>query len=88
MLGRRRTCYPSLEVFVAVGGLRLSKVLKNMINNVSGVVIHKQVPSDSKQNHSGRSMNNTKNDAAPKLRARELRHDSRKGNRLKGENAI
>jgi hypothetical protein len=32
-----------------------------------------------------RSMNNTKVDAAPKLHARELRYDSRKGNRLKGE---
>jgi hypothetical protein len=47
--------------------------------------MHKQVPSDSNQNHSGKSTNNTKNDAVPKLRARELRHDSRKGNRLKGE---
>jgi hypothetical protein len=27
-------------------------------------------------------------DAAPKLRTRELQHDSRKGNRLKGENVI
>jgi hypothetical protein len=27
----------------------------------------------------------TKVDAAPKLRGRELRHDSWKGNRLKGE---
>jgi hypothetical protein len=29
-------------------------------------------------------MNNTEIDEAPKLRARELRHDSRKENRLKG----
>jgi hypothetical protein len=33
-------------------------------------------------------MNNTKVDTALKLRARELRHDSRKGNRLKEEKAI
>jgi hypothetical protein len=50
--------------------------------------IHEQVPSDLDQNHSVRSMNNTKVDAAPKLHARKLRHDSRKGNRLKGEKAI
>jgi hypothetical protein len=54
----------------------------------SGVVIYEQVPSDSDQNHSGRSTNNTKIDAAPKLRARELRHDIRKGNRLKGEKVV
>jgi hypothetical protein len=35
-----------------------------------------------------KSTNNTKVDAAPKLRARELRHDDRKGNRLKREKAI
>jgi hypothetical protein len=50
--------------------------------------MHEQVPSDSNQNHSGRSTNNTKIDAASKLRARELRYDNRKGNRLKGEKAI
>jgi hypothetical protein len=61
---------------------------KHDLTMFSGVVIHEQVPSDSDQNHSGRSTNNTKIDAAPKLRARELRHDSRKGNRLKGEKAI
>jgi hypothetical protein len=32
--------------------------------------------------------NNTKNETAPKLRARELRHDSGKENRLKREKAI
>jgi hypothetical protein len=50
--------------------------------------IHEKVPSDSDQNHSVRSTNNMKVDVAPKLRARKLRHDSRKGNRLKGEKAI
>jgi hypothetical protein len=50
--------------------------------------MHKQVPSDSNQNHRGRSSKNTKVDAASKLRAREVRHDSRKGNRLKREKAI
>jgi hypothetical protein len=48
-------------------------------------MIHEQVPSDSDQNHSVKSTKNTKVDAAPKLRARELRHDSRQGNRLKGK---
>jgi hypothetical protein len=48
-------------------------------------MIHEQVPSDSDQNHSVKSTKNPKVDAAPKLRARELRHDSRKGNRLKRE---
>jgi hypothetical protein len=50
--------------------------------------MHEQVPSDSDQNHSVRSTKNTKVDAAPKLRARELRYDRRKGNRLKREKAI
>jgi hypothetical protein len=31
---------------------------------------------------------NTKVDVAPKLRARELRHNSRKGNRLKREKTL
>jgi hypothetical protein len=35
-----------------------------------------------------RSTKNTKVDAEPKLCARELRHDSRKRNRLKREKAI
>jgi hypothetical protein len=35
-----------------------------------------------------KSTNNTKVDTAPKLRARELRHNGRKGNRLKREKAI
>jgi hypothetical protein len=35
-----------------------------------------------------KSTNNTKVDAAPKLRARELRHNGKKGNRLKREKAI
>jgi hypothetical protein len=40
------------------------------------------------RNHSVRSTKNTKVDAEPKLCARELRQDSRKGNRLKREKAI
>ena len=35
-----------------------------------------------------RSTGNTKDGAEPKLCAGELRHDSRKGNRLKDEKAI
>jgi hypothetical protein len=35
-----------------------------------------------------KSMVKTKDDAAPKLRARELRLSDRKRNRLKGEKAI
>jgi hypothetical protein len=35
-----------------------------------------------------RSTRNTKDGAEPKLYAGELRHDSRKGNRLKDEKAI
>jgi hypothetical protein len=53
-------------------GLRLPKVLKNMILQCFRSVIHEQVPSDSDQNHSVRRTNNTKVDVAPKLRAREL----------------
>ena len=36
----------------------------------------------------GEAQDNTKVDAAPKLRARELRHDNREGNGLKVEKAI
>jgi hypothetical protein len=46
------------------------------------------VPSDSDQNRSVRNTKNTKVDAEPKLCQRELRHGSRKGNRLKREKAI
>jgi hypothetical protein len=38
--------------------------------------------------HNMESMVETKDDAAPKLRARELRLSGRKRNRLKGEKAI
>jgi hypothetical protein len=38
--------------------------------------------------HDVKSMVETKVDAAPKLRARELRLSGEKRNRLKGENAI
>nr|ACG43352.1 hypothetical protein [Zea mays] len=40
------------------------------------------------ESHSVKSTNNTKVDAVPKLHARELRHDDRKGNRLKREKTI
>ena len=50
--------------------------------------MYEQVPSDSDQNHDVRSSNNTKVDIALKLRTRELRHDDRNENRLKGEKAI
>jgi hypothetical protein len=68
-----------------LGAFVFRRSSKTRFNYVFGVVIHEQVPSDSDQNHSGRSTNNTKIDAVSKLRARELRHDSKKGNRLKGE---
>jgi hypothetical protein len=71
---------------LVLGAFVFRRSSKTWFNNVSGVVIYEQVPLD--QNHSVRSTNNTKIDAAPKLSARELRHDSRKGNRLKGEKAI
>jgi hypothetical protein len=71
-----------------LGAFVFRRSSKTWFNNVSGVVIHEQVPSDSNQNHIGRSTNNTKINATPKQRARELRHDSKKGNRLKGEKAI
>jgi hypothetical protein len=61
---------------------------KHDLTTSSKCDIHEQVPSDSDQNHSVRSTNNTKDDAASKLRTRKLRRDSRKGNRLKGEKAI
>jgi hypothetical protein len=73
----------------SVGGLRLPKVLKNMIlqmfpkcNVWIGAFGLRSEP------RSVKGMNNTKVDAAPKLRARELQHNGKKGNRLKREKAI
>jgi hypothetical protein len=37
--------------FLSIGGLRLPKVLKNMIQQYFWRIIHEQVPSDSDQNH-------------------------------------
>jgi hypothetical protein len=51
--------------------------------------MHEQVSLDLSKNHSVKKhKRNTKDGAEPKLCAGELRHDSRKGNRLKDENAI
>jgi hypothetical protein len=51
--------------------------------------MHEQVPSDLSRNQSVKKhKRNTKDSAKPKLCAGKLRHDSRKGNRLKDEKAI
>jgi hypothetical protein len=72
-----------------VGGLRLPKVLKNMINNVFQVkYMHRNLQTWNEAVHNTESMIGTKVDAVPKLRARELRLNSRKRNRLKGEKVI
>jgi hypothetical protein len=72
-----------------VGGLRLPKVLKNMINNVFQVkCMHKNLRTWNEAVYNTESMIGTKVDAVPKLRARELRFNGRKMNRLKREKAI
>jgi hypothetical protein len=72
-----------------VGGLRLPKVLKNMINNVFQVkYMHRNLRTRNEAIHNMESMIGTKVDAVPKLRAREHRLNGRKRNRLKGEKAI
>jgi hypothetical protein len=73
----------------SVGGLRLPKVLKNMINNVFQVkYMHRNLRSRNEVVHNMESMIGTKVDAVLKLHARELRLNGRKRNRLKGEKAI
>jgi hypothetical protein len=72
-----------------IGGLRLPKFVKNMINNVFHVkYMHRNFQTRNEDVHNMESMIGTKVDAVPKLRARELRLNGRKRNRLKGEKAI
>jgi hypothetical protein len=74
---------------LAVGGLRLPKVLKNMINNVFQVkYMHRNLRTWNEAVHNMENMIGTKVDAVLKLRAKELRLNGRKRNRLKGEKAI
>jgi hypothetical protein len=81
----------SRRLSATVGGLRLPKVLKNMINNVFQVkCMHRNLRTRNEVVHNMESMIGTKVDAVPKLRlrARELRLNGKKRNRLKGEKAI
>jgi hypothetical protein len=72
-----------------IGGIRLPKVLKNMINNVFQVkYMHRNLRTQNEDVHNMESMIGTKVGAVPKLHARELRLNGRKRNRLKGEKAI
>jgi UDP-glucose 6-dehydrogenase len=74
---------------LAVGGLCLPKVLKNMINNVFQVkYMHRNLRTWNEVVHNMENMIGTKVDAVLKLRAKELRLNGRKRNRLKGEKAI
>jgi hypothetical protein len=74
---------------VDVGGLRLPKVLKNMINNVFQVkYMHWNLRIQNEDVHNMESMIGMKVDVVPKLHARELRLNGRNRNRLKGEKAI
>jgi hypothetical protein len=69
-----------------VGGLHLPKVLKNMINNVLQVkFMHRNLQTRNEAVYNTESTIGTKVDAVPKLRARELRFNGRKRNRLKRE---
>jgi hypothetical protein len=67
-------------VFYGEDYSRWSDMMRYHLTSLHTCIIHEQVPLDSDRNHSVRSTKNTKVDAAPKLRGRELRHDSRKGN--------
>jgi hypothetical protein len=74
---------------IPVGGLRLPKILKNMINNVFQVkYMHRNLRTRNEDVYNMESMIGTKVDAVPKLRAKELRLNGKKRNRLKGENVI
>jgi hypothetical protein len=69
-----------------VRGLRLPKVLKNMINNIFQVkYMYRNLRTQNEDVHNMESMIGTKVDAVPQLRARELRLNGKKRNRLKGE---
>jgi hypothetical protein len=72
-----------------VGGLRLSKVLKNMINNAFQVkCMYRNLQIWNEADHNMESMVGTKVESIPKLYARKLRLSSRKRNRLKEEKTI
>jgi hypothetical protein len=78
-----------MKITIPVGGLHLPKVLKNMINNVFQVkCMHRNLRTRNEAVYNTESMIGTKVDAVPKLRARELRFNGRKRNRLKREKAI
>jgi hypothetical protein len=69
---------------IIVGGLCLSKVLKNMINIVSQVYyMHRNLRTWDKAVHNMKSMVGTKVEPALKLRSRKLRLNSRRGTDLK-----
>jgi hypothetical protein len=75
----------NMTVASTVGGLRLPKLLKNMINNVFHVKYkHRNLQTWNEVVHNTESMIGTKVDAVLKLRARELRLNGRKRNQLKG----
>jgi hypothetical protein len=75
---------------VSVRGLRLPKVLKNMIKQCFRSVTYEQryLRTRIKSIYDVKSMVETKADVAPKLRARELRLNGGKRNRLKGKKVI
>jgi hypothetical protein len=78
-----------IEAIHPVGGLRLPKVLKNMINIVFQVkYMYRNLRTRNEVVRNMESMIGTKVESIPKLCARKLRLSSRKRNRLKEEKAI
>jgi hypothetical protein len=72
-----------------LGGLRLPNVLKKHdLTIFPKCNIYRYLQTRNKTVHDMESMVETKVDAVPKLRARVLRLNGRKRNRLKGEKAI
>jgi hypothetical protein len=78
-----------IEAISPIGGLRLPKVLKNMINIVFQVkYMYRNLRTWNEVVHNMESMIGTKVESISKLCARKLRLSSRKRKRLKEEKAI
>jgi hypothetical protein len=73
----------------SIGGLRLPKVLKNMINNVFHVkYMYRNLQTWNEVVHNMESMIEAKVESISQLCTRKLRLSNRKRNRLKEEKAI
>jgi hypothetical protein len=82
--------HPQVAAALGVlGAFIFRRSSKTWFNNVSQVkYMNRYLQTRVKTIHDMKSMVETKADVAPKLRARELRHNGGKRNRLKGEKVI